>query len=272
MYTGSIDAALKLPHGQGTMVYVDGSEYNGKWFRGDWSGFGNHICAKTQTSYQGNFLDNIRNGLFVVSFADGRVYDGIYQMGVMGKGVMKLSSPHNGAYWGYFDDDGCPHGRGKVTMHDGREYDGEWVHGVMEGHGRITYSEEQCTEAEMDNSERSFDHGDDDNTNNRSKFYLGTFSRGKRCGPGILVAKDESILYDGLWYNDKPIEASCRGVAFSRSFDSYDHEYQSNGTCKRLLGSIPKILSPCSRTTKKRLMTQNKRRESFSSSFVQRKQ
>jgi hypothetical protein len=249
-YTGSIDANLGVPHGNGTMLYVDGSEYSGNWFRGDWSGFGRYECTKTEASYQGNFLDNIKNGLFVVTYHDGRLYDGEYQMDVMGKGVMKLPE---GKYWGYFDTDGRPHGRGKLQMHDGREYDGEWAHGVMEGHGRMTYPDECGGEGYNDNDEID---------NKRFKFYLGSFSNGKRCGLGMLVV-GETIIHDGMWYMDLPIEASS--VPSSRFWDAD----QSKGTCQRLLGPIPKNLSPCSRFTKK-LLARNNRREHFSSSHIQR--
>lgn len=244
MYSGTIDTTSRLPHGNGTMFYVDGSEYEGNWFRGEWSGFGTYKCPTTKASFQGTFLDTIKNGLFVVTYDDGRLYDGEFQMNVMGKGVMK--SPQ-GTYWGHFDDDGRPHGRGKLVRNDGREYDGEFVHGVMEGHGRMTYAENNGG-------------GEDSDDNNNSSFYLGSFMNGERHGLGVLVM-DETIVHDGNWYNDEPIKAGS--VPSSRPVNA-DPRY---GTCQRLLGRIPKSLSPCSRVTKNK-MTRRQRRKHLSSSHV----
>ncbi|KAG7367505.1 MORN repeat-containing protein [Nitzschia inconspicua] len=228
MYTGAIDTTLRVPHGKGTMYYSDGGEYNGNWFQGVWSGFGTYSCPHTRASFQGNFLDDIKNGLFVVTYQDGRLYDGEYQMDVMGKGVMKLPQ---GTYWGYFDRDGRPNGRGKLRMHDGCEYDGEWVHGIMEGHGRMSYSKQ---------------YGDNDGYT----FYLGSFSNDMRCGHGILVV-NETLIHDGLWYKDEPVEGSS--VLSTKCLDVTP----PNGSSQRLLGRIPKTLSPCSRFTKK-LLSRNK--------------
>ena len=227
LYTGTIDVETKLPHGQGTMHYHDCSAYGGSWFYGDWSGFGRLDCPLTKASYQGNFLDNVKNGLFVVSFEDGRQYDGHYSLNVMGKGVMK---DDKGTYWGYFDQEGRSHGRGKLLMKDGTEYDGEFVHGKMNGHGRMTYA--------------------------NGSYYLGYFTNGKRDRRGMLVV-NECIFYDGAWLDDKPL--------LHEHIPRRKHIMSiraSDGTrCKRLLGRIPKDLSPCSRYSKQ-MMVRKRRRKS----------
>lgn len=46
-------------------------------------------------------------------------------------------------YTGEVDENGMPHGKGKATFGDGRTYDGQYVHGKMEGEGYFVDAAEQ---------------------------------------------------------------------------------------------------------------------------------
>jgi hypothetical protein len=233
VYTGSVDIGFSsndledlLPHGRGTMHYEDGSIYTGGWFNRDWSGFGEYYSFPTKGCYQGTFLDNRRNGLFVVKYDDGREFDGVFEMGIMRKGIMKY--PEIGTYWGYFDETERPHGRGKFVFNIGQTYDGEWSHGNIDGHGRMIYGKD-----------------------NESTYYLGNFCDGEKFGKGVLVVED-TIFHDGIWYEDKPIEQPPRVHGTLR------HQNESIDHCQRLLVSIPRNLSPCSRFKPTKKPTKNK--------------
>jgi hypothetical protein len=181
IYTGSFDSKTQKPHGEGQMIYSNGIRYEGKWFLGEWSGFG-RLHSTTYDGgacYQGVFLDHKKHGLFVVQYSDGRVYDGMFELDQMGKGTMTYENGES--YWGYWDDEERPHGRGKFQFADGRVYDGEFVHGEIEGHGRMTW-----------------EHG---------RWYLGEWSNGKRYGIGLEVY-GKTIIHEGTWCEDRPVIAS----------------------------------------------------------------
>ncbi|KAL3910857.1 MAG: hypothetical protein SGILL_007522, partial [Bacillariaceae sp.] len=190
----------------------------------------------TKATFQGNFLSNVKNGLFVVTFEDGRQYDGHFQLGAMGKGTMTFHDADGEAtYYGHFDVQGQPHGRGKLRWNkDLNEYDGQFYHGVMEGHGRMTYKK------------------DVDNVS----YYLGEFENAERHGMGVLVV-NESIQYEGRWHNDQPIDHD--DLSDSSSSFCGPKEMETGFCGQRLVGRIPKNLSPCSRYTN-RLMARRRRR------------
>ena len=115
-------------------------------------------------------------------------------------------------------------------MKDGKEFDGEFVHGKMEGHGRMTY----CN----------------------GSYYLGYFTNGKRDRHGMLVV-NECIFYEGSWLEDKPLA----GDHIPRRKHVMNIQASDGNRCKRLLGRIPKDLSPCSRYSKRMLARRRKKQK-----------
>jgi hypothetical protein len=178
LYTGAI--LMEQPHGEGTMVYQE-YIYQGQWVNGDWSGFGK-LTTSDGDVYQGGFFDNMKHGLGVMQYKDGRIYDGTFQFNCMdGKGHLTMKDAGI-KYWGHWNKDGTPHGRGKQEWIDGKVYDGEFENGILQGHGRMT---------------------DADGT-----WYLGEWSDGQPNGLGLQVMEDGTLVFEGMYANGKPIEAS----------------------------------------------------------------
>jgi hypothetical protein len=91
LYTGTMDTRRLLPHGLGTMDYGD-VVYEGQWVNGDWCGFGRLTDLNTGDVYQGGFFDNMKHGLGVRKYVDGRIYDGTFTLEKMeGKGHLTFA-------------------------------------------------------------------------------------------------------------------------------------------------------------------------------------
>lgn len=237
LYTGTMDAVTHVPHGKGVMYYQNGSVYDGSWYDGDWSGFGKfQDTTKAGATYQGLFLDNVKHGVFVVHYDDGRLYDGSFDMDRIGRGFMEL--PGIGRYYGDFDAEERPHGRGKLHFEDGSEYDGEFLHGQIDGHGRMIYRENTDSSSSSSTSSSGY------------SFYLGTFSIGKRQGQGILMV-EKKVIHDGRWHDDEPIHAPAQAPGAI---------WVPRKKQRRCLGPIPKDLTPKSRFTHQRAAKEDKKK------------
>lgn len=127
--------------GQGTMAYPDGSKYIGQWmddkrngpgaiqyknkdeYHGEWvddkrkDGNGAMIYSNDdeyQVEYQGNFVDDKRNGEGVIVYKNGDQYEGEW-----------INDKR--------------HGEGTIYYSDGRRYKGNWVEDKIQGEGGMMY-------------------------------------------------------------------------------------------------------------------------------------
>jgi hypothetical protein len=207
LYTGHLSRDSNKPHGFGHMEYdskpplpdsddddVGVVVYQGEWLMGDWCGFGK-LTNATYT-YQGGFFDNMKHGLGVVRYhhdednnddtangINGRTltYDGAFSFdSILGKGHMLY--PDGSKFWGYWNEKGLPHGRGKQSFADGRVYDGEFDCGALQPHGRMTWPD--------------------------GRWYLGEWMDGQRTGLGIEVLPNGELYHEGTFCNGTPAEAS----------------------------------------------------------------
>ncbi|XP_059756753.1 MORN repeat-containing protein 1 isoform X7 [Balaenoptera ricei] len=85
-------------HGQGKLLFKDGSYYEGEFVDGEITGEG---CRHWALTGQGHLVD-----------ADGQ------------------------AYWGSFHDN-KRHGQGRMVFRNGDEYEGDWVRDQRQGHGTL---------------------------------------------------------------------------------------------------------------------------------------
>jgi hypothetical protein len=240
IYTGRLARDTDKPHGFGHMEYdpkpnspdagggVVKVVYEGQWLTGDWCGFGKLTDATC--TYQGGFFDNMKHGLGVIryhnnngKYADGEdngrtlTYDGAFSLNSMtGKGHMLY--PDGSKFWGYWDDQGLPHGRGKQSFVDGRVYDGEFDCGALHGHGRMTWPD--------------------------GRWYLGEWIDGQRTGLGIEVLPNGELYHEGTFCNGMPAEGSSfpsrpmsRGDFLLYRTSSMGHP---TGRGTTLLGKLPR--------------------------------
>ena len=144
--------------GNGVMVWVDGSRYDGMWkdgkangygrllhtdgdvYEGDWkndkaNGKGKYIHDDGAV-YDGDWEDDKQCGIGVETWPDGSKYEGQYMDGQK-KGMGKFLWSDGSYYQGTFLDNNID-GKGIYNWADGRIYDGEWKENKM--HGRGTFS------------------------------------------------------------------------------------------------------------------------------------
>ena len=83
------------------------------------------------------------------------------------------------SYTGEVDENNLPHGHGKATWDtgEGKEYDGQWVHGIMEGKTKYTH--------------RSGD------------TFVGTF-KNNQYSEGIYTIKETGEYFEGIFKNGQP--------------------------------------------------------------------
>ena len=126
-----------LPHGQGTLTFVDGAMYEGEFRRDSREGRGVLTLANGE-KYVGQFLNNEAHGRGEYFFPDGRKYDGAFEHDLFcGKGV--LIFPDGVRYSGLFRKN-LPHGFGDLIHPDGRKYVGNFARGLFHGKGVYTFA------------------------------------------------------------------------------------------------------------------------------------
>jgi hypothetical protein len=63
------------PHGKGKIVWKSGNSYEGQFELGELHGFGTYTVPES-CKFKGKFLKNKANGPGVLTWSDGRKYDG----------------------------------------------------------------------------------------------------------------------------------------------------------------------------------------------------
>jgi hypothetical protein len=149
-------------HGQGEMIWADGSRYKGKFVDDelvdrdgqyrlvDGSDYQGEVRAGKLTGqgrmkfkdggvFEGAFLEGKPHGVGLFRFADGATYEGEMRHGRQHGKSGKFSKANGDRYLGEFAD-GLPHGRGKwVFAANGHEYEGDIRMGEMSGQGTYRY-------------------------------------------------------------------------------------------------------------------------------------
>ncbi len=108
-YTGQVVDGV--PHGLGTMTYLDGRVI------------------------EGEFLHGTIQGKAKLTYPDGAVLEGEWENGMLIEGTYSFEGYK---YVGEFKD-GQRHGQGRGAYADGRLYVGEWKDGLPNGQGKGTF-------------------------------------------------------------------------------------------------------------------------------------
>eukprot|EP00747_Dinoflagellata_sp_TGD_P197122 gnl/TRDRNA2_/TRDRNA2_68104_c0_seq1.p2 gnl/TRDRNA2_/TRDRNA2_68104_c0~~gnl/TRDRNA2_/TRDRNA2_68104_c0_seq1.p2 ORF type:complete len:335 (-),score=47.99 gnl/TRDRNA2_/TRDRNA2_68104_c0_seq1:143-1147(-) len=87
-------------------------------------------------TYEGDFLNDLKNGNGVLTWDDGRQYCGQFKEGKF-HGSAVMTWPDGRRYCGQYVED-RKHGEGTFTWQDGRRYKGQWVVGKRHGVGVYT--------------------------------------------------------------------------------------------------------------------------------------
>lgn len=127
----------------------------------------------SKSFYEGEFKENMRQGMGTYVFRDGSVYSGMWQNNMMtGRGF--FTWPDGSTFEGEWKF-GKRDGPGLLRASDGFIYDGTWLNNTMEGRGTAIYPSGQQ--------------------------YNGTFHNGCKDGRGTLIFTNGAV-YEGRFRND----------------------------------------------------------------------
>jgi hypothetical protein len=160
----------------GTIVWEDGSKYEGEFQHGRIQGQGK-LSLPDGSYYEGEFADEFFNGTGTMIYEDGSKYIGDWVLGYR-EGEGTLIYPDGTEYLGEFESDQI-HGEGSMILSSGESYSGSWEYGQTSGFGMIT---------RLDGS-----------------VYLGMNEEGARHGSGMIVWETGDTLH-GSWLDGKMIE------------------------------------------------------------------
>lgn len=166
-YTGWMQKGL--PHGMGTGILADGSQYDGQWKHGDRDGSGELICPDG-TYYKGQFVESKAEGYGVAVLEGGITYKG---------------------YW----KDGVFNGRGRICSVDLKSYEGEWRDGKKQGQGKAIFGSNVWYEGEWKNDQF---HGMGQMHDENGDVYIGYWKKGVMHGQGTMTFISGETL-TGQW-------------------------------------------------------------------------
>ena len=158
--------------GFGKLIQLNGETYEGEWKKGKINGNGTRVHANGN-KYIGNYVNNIRNGNGHLIFVNGESYKGNFLNGkANGNGVFKFKNGN--IYEGEFKDN-LIMGKGTLTLKNGDKYIGVFTNGSINGNGTF------------------IDHN--------GEKYVGNFEANKKSGFGKLYDKDGILIKEGTWEN-----------------------------------------------------------------------
>jgi len=99
------------------------------------------------------------------------------------------------SYEGHVDNEGKPHGRGKMIYATGAVYEGDWVHGEWEGEGSLLYANGTVYVGGWKNGKR---HGFGNHYLSNGLHYQGEFMDGDSHGPGRLFYQSGKLKFEGV--------------------------------------------------------------------------
>jgi hypothetical protein len=158
----------------------DGARYYGPLRNGKLHGEGKLIWANG-TVYEGGLADGLMSGRGKVRWANGQAYEGEFRDGMMdGRG--RMTTPDGAVYEGEFKRSFF-NGQGEMVYPDGRKYRGDFVLGSFQGKGHYEAPNGARYEGEFLNWRM---HGKGRFTDPGGNVYEGTFVNGEFEGKGTL--------------------------------------------------------------------------------------
>lgn len=119
--------------GDGVLMFVDGSQYNGMFFNGCRHGYG--VLLASGCRYEGYWDMDKFEGIGKLQSDNGSVVEGVWSKDVLRSGKLTFSG---GEYSGYMNNYGF-NGVGTLTSKTGELKVGTWVIGKLEGQGEHRY-------------------------------------------------------------------------------------------------------------------------------------
>ncbi|KAL7469902.1 hypothetical protein ACHAXS_010146 [Conticribra weissflogii] len=223
---------------QGSGVYTEhrlGTVYDGDWKDNMRHGVG-LLTLSSGVEYSGEFFKDRIYGQGSLTLIDASVYTGGFFNGLFhGNGILEDVS-NNRTYVGEFEN-GLRHGEGEEKYADGQFYQGEFKHGKR--HGQGTLLDASGNEIYRGEWQHDYMHGKGFLPHHQfqnttwSGSYEGDFAKGRFCGNGTFTYADgtsiegqwlDAIPRDGDWTINYPDGSKFYGFA------TFRHPEESRGS------------------------------------------
>ena len=202
-YQGEVNEKQE-PEGYGSMIFSDGSLYEGQWIQGKMEGLGRIITADADL-FEGTFVDNKLTGK--MEYNNGSLFEGefLYDMPHgFGKEILEDKTEYIGQY-----HYGLKNGLGKSSWPDGSYYEGNFENDLYEGFGKYLWVDKEY-EGEWAKGKM---HGKGTFKWNDGKVYSGDYFEGIKQGFGVFIWPDGK-KYEGYWVGGKQ---DGEGVLYSKA-------------------------------------------------------
>jgi hypothetical protein len=183
-------------------TFSDGKIYIGKLINLKMNGMGTLSCIDENnqtTEYTGEFVDNMKEGKGMYTFANANVYVGNFSDDFL-NGIGQMSYISQDEYIGNWEN-GLKHGHGIYKWSEGCIYIGDFKKGKMDGYGvcldksgKVIYKGEWKNNLIDGFGTYYWEDGN---------WYEGDFIKGKKHGFGTFYMGEE-LVYEGTWKFDKP--------------------------------------------------------------------
>ncbi len=130
---------------------------------------------------------------------------GAYNTATWTSCVGERTLPDGAKYVGEFRD-GKSNGQGTYTWSSGQIYVGEWKDGKQHGQGTMTFAGGDKYVGEWKDGKR---HGQGTTTLADGHKYVGEWKDGNPHGQGTLTRPDGSVIYSGMWADNKPVPSQA---------------------------------------------------------------
>lgn len=192
------------PHGRGIIYFSSEDKrksYEGDWINGIREGNGTMVW-KNGGKYVGNWKSGVRNGYGTHHYADGEIYEGNWLAGKQ-------------------------HGKGKITFasddsSNRKYYDGEWVSGIRQGMGTMMWNDGEWYKGGWENGVK---HGKGEIHYPNGRKFVGIFNKGKKNGEGTYYWNDGE--YEVAYYRDGVENGFA--THYIDNGQSYQKGYYENG-------------------------------------------
>ncbi|XP_045659430.1 MORN repeat-containing protein 1 isoform X7 [Ursus americanus] len=180
-------------HGQGKLLFKDGSYYEGEFVDGEITGEGCRLWASSGNTYSGQFVLGEPQGRGVMKYKAGGHYEGELSHGLR-EGHGRLVDRDGQAYWGSFHNN-QRHGRGHMVFRNGDKYEGDWVRDQRQGHGVLCRADGSTYESTW--------------LSPQGQWHSDVFS-----GLGNMTHCSGAV-YHGMWINGHPVGEDGRVLKIS---------------------------------------------------------
>ena len=197
--------------------------YEGEFENGYRQGSGTEYSISKEVVYKGTWKNDKYNGEGTLWMPDGCCFEGTFVDGKL-NGPGKFYRADKSLGFSGLYEDGEKSGSGTEYEIDGSEYHGEFKHDKRNGRGSVKKGNDILFDGEWVDGMKE-GHGKEIQS---LVIYEGSFKQGKRHGEGVLSLPGGQLIYSGSWANGKKSGQGCEilkgGIKYEGSFrnDQYD--------------------------------------------------